>query len=83
MASLAICEEVVDRSAALRAALYARAQALQLLKTSLACEPVDRGLFTTGGAPPTPVGVPDAGKDRFALLHSTARCAPCQVAFAL
>lgn len=83
MASLALCEEVVGMSAALRAALYARAQALQLLKTSLACEPVDRGLFTTEGALPTPAGVPDAGKGRFAFLHSSARCAQCQAAFAL
>lgn len=64
MAGLALCEEVVGRSAALRAALYARAQALQLLKASLVCEPVDMSFFTTQGAPPkAPIGVPDAGND--------------------
>ena len=83
MASLAVCEDVVGRSAALRAALYARAQALQLLKTSLACEPVDMALFTTKSAPPAPAGIPDAGNEQFAFLQSSVRCAQCEAAFAL
>lgn len=75
MTGLAMCEEVVGRSAALRAALYARAQALQLLKASFVCEPVDMAFFTTEGAPPKlPVGVPDVGNDKPKLLHSTACC---------
>lgn len=80
MTGLALCEEVVGRSAALRAGLYARAQALQLLKASLVCEPVDMAFFATEGAPPKlPVGVPDAGNNALELLHSTACCIYCVI----
>lgn len=50
---------MVSRAVALRAALYERAQTLQLLKVPLACEPVDMSLFTTGGT--SPVGLADPG----------------------
>ena len=72
MAGLALCEQVVARSGALRAVLYARVQALQLLQSPLTCEPVDMSLFATEGASPT--GVPDAGSDRLKLCTCVPKC---------
>lgn len=78
MTGLALCEEVVSRSAAVRAGLYARAQALQLLNSSLVCEPIDMAFFAIDGAPPKlPLGVPDAGNNELKnsatnrMLHPT------------
>ena len=72
MVGLALCEQVVARSAALRAVLYARVQALQLLKAPLTCEPVDMSLFATEGASPT--GFSDAGSDRLAFCTCVPKC---------
>ena len=67
---LALCQQVIETAAGLRAALYARVQALQLLKAPIKCEPVELSLFSTRGAPTALVGSPNAGPS----LHTVCMC---------
>ena len=76
--SLARCKQLVEVAVALRAALYARAQSLQLLKASFPVEALDLSLFRQAGEaePAAANGTDSAGGHMcfVCLLKTTPLC---------
>ena len=71
-ADLSLCKQVMEVAAALRSGLYARAQALQLLRTPFLCEPLDLRLLNqaTDTQAPETAGLVDAGfLGNYCMIH--------------
>lgn len=72
--SLARCKRLMEVATALRAALYARAQSLQLLKAPFLVEALDLSLFTQAGeAEPAAVNGADSTGGLSACMCLSAR----------